>query len=454
MEELNTVKIWSEVLDNIKVNVSSAIFKTWFSQTHLAGLTQTGDKYSAEIGCNSTFVKSTLESRYFGLIQDSLSIALNSQSSLTFIVKDNPQKKLTDAPASPLFEERDRSGEITEAIMRANLRPSFNFESFAVSSSNQMAYAAADAVSKNLGTAYNPLFIWGGVGVGKTHLMSAVGHHALNFDSNYNMLFSTGEQFTNDIVEGIRNKSTQQVRQKYRKLKVLMIDDIQFIAGKDTVQEEFFHTFNALVAVGSQVILTSDRPPSEISKLEERLRSRFEAGLIVDIAPPDFELRCAIVQIKAKQRGIDLPMDMVQLIAANVEGARKIEGALVRLASEVLLKKSDINMELIESIIGASNETNGARIKANPTDVVTSVAKFYSLKKRSLLGASRARPLARPRQILMYLLRKELDLPLQEVGKVVGRDHTTVMHAVDKITTLALSDVNIREDIAGIKKII
>ena len=284
--------------------------------------------------------------------------------------------------------------------------------------------------------------------------MNAVGYDALNIDPTSNVLFSTGEQFTNDIVEGIRNKSTPQVRQKYRKLKVLMIDDIQFIAGKDTVQEEFFHTFNALVSAGSQVIMTSDKPPSEISKLEERLRSRFEAGLIVDIAPPDFELRCAIIQIKSKQRGIDLPMDMVQLIAGNMESARKIEGTLVKLTSEVLLKKAEITPDLIESILGKGIETNGQKIKSNPNDLISAVAKYFSLKKRSIMGTSRSRPIARPRQILMYLMRIELQLPLEEVGRLIGRDHTTVMHAVDKITHLASSDVKIREDIRGIKNML
>ena len=234
----------------------------------------------------------------------------------------------------------------------------------------------------------------------------------------------------------------------------MFIDDIQFIAGKDTAQEEFFHTFNAVTSAGGQVILTSDRPPTEISKLEDRLRTRFEAGLIVDVAPPDFELRSAIVQIKAEERGISLSNDMVSLIAGNVDSARGIQGFLVRLFTEINFNRKTVTEELIASLLGKSDEIiNQQKIRSNPEDVINSVAKFYSLGKRQLLGDSRQRPIARPRQILMYLLKTQLGLPLQEVGRIVGgRDHTTVMHAVDKITELLSNSVDIQEDIRGIKK--
>lgn len=451
--------IWKDVLESIKVSVSSASYKIWFLQTHLESIKDTGKRFLAEIGCSTLYVKSTIERRYFGLIQDTLTKSLDKPCDIIFIVKANPDiDKKNEDDASPLFEQSKNEEDIKQIAFDAGLRPNFVFSNFAVSSTNQMAWAAAEAVANNIGHAYNPLFIWGGVGVGKTHLMHAVGYDALSKDSNLKIYCCTGEKFTNDIVEGIRNKTTPSVRQKYRKLKILLIDDVQFIAGKDTVQEEFFHTFNDLVLSGSQVILTSDKPPSEIALLEERLRSRFEAGLIVDIAQPDFELRCAIVQIKSKERGIELPMDMIQLIAGNLQGARKIEGFLVKLSSEINLKKVELTPELIKNIIekgGGENVQNGQKIKANPNQVVNAVSKYYSLGKRKLLGSSRARPVARPRQILMYLLRIELSLPLEEVGRLIGgRDHTTVMHAVDKITELASNDIKIREDIRGIKNLI
>ena len=458
MEEIDKTRLWSDVCENIKLNVSSAIFSTWFSQTHLAALNKLGDRYNAEVGCPTLFAKSTLETRYFGLIQNSLSEYLKTQCDLIFSVKQKtaPDIKVNSETIAPLFEKDKADHErLNMSISRARLRPSYTFNNFAVSSSNQMAWAAAEAVSKNPGGAYNPLFIWGGVGIGKTHLMTAIGHSAIERDPESKVFFCTGEDFTNDIVEGIRNKTTQSFRDKYRKLEILLIDDIQFIAGKDSVQEEFFHTFNALVSSGSQIILTSDQPPSEIQKLEERLRSRFEAGLIVDIAPPDFELRCAIVEIKSKQRGVDLPDNLIHLIAGNIDTPRKIEGLLIRILSEINLKKSVLNESLIENLIGKGDDQINLKIKASPIDIMNAVQKYYSLGKKQLLGESRVKQFAQPRQLLMYLLRTQLSLPYQEVGRLVGgRDHTTVMHAVDKITQMASNNVQIREDIRGIKNVL
>lgn len=449
-------QIWKDSLEIIKVSVSPAIYTTWFSQTHLAKIDGTNDKVVAEVGCPTSFAKNTIEARYFGLIQDSLGKVTGKKCDLTFIVKANPESlKAASENPTPLFSGEKDVNFALEVLQRARIRPSFTFENFAVSSSNQMAYAAAEAVSQNLGSAYNPLFIWGGVGVGKTHLMVSVGNYILRINPEKKVFFCTGEDFTNDIVEGIRNKTTQAFRNKYRKLDLLLVDDIQFIAGKDSVQEEFFHTFNAVTSVGGQVILTSDRPPSEISKLEERLKSRFEAGLIVDIAPPDFELRCAITQIKAKEKGVDISSDQAQIIAANSESARKIEGVLTKLLTEIHVKKVVVTNELIESLFAKNLEIGKGAPRSTPDQVTEAVSKYYQIGKRLLLSDSRVRPIARPRQILMYLLRTHLGVPLEEVGRVVGgRDHTTVMHAVEKITQLATSDVQIREDILKIKQVI
>ncbi|OGM19222.1 chromosomal replication initiator protein DnaA [Candidatus Woesebacteria bacterium RIFCSPHIGHO2_01_FULL_37_10] len=458
MQDLDKSTLWKDVLESVKVTVSPAIYSTWFSQTFISEINESGNRYSAEIGCRSSFVKSTVETRYYGLIQDALSKSLQKPCDIYFVIKNIPEESGIENKFSPLFEsEKNVSDEsFLEQLLKFGIRPSFNFDNYAVSSSNQMAWAASEAVSKNPGGAYNPLFIWGGVGVGKTHLMNAIGYEFVKTNPDDKIISCTGEHFTNDIVEGIRNKTTQNFRNKYRRARALLVDDIQFIAGKDAVQEEFFHTFNALVNTGSQVVLTSDRPPSEISKLEERLRSRFEAGLIVDVSPPDFELRCAITQIKAKEKGIDIDMEMVQLIAGNLESARKIEGILVRLNTEIHLKKLPITKDLVENIIGKGTDpANGYIIKKTPFEIVEVITKYYSLGKKVLMGSSRTRTIARPRQILMYLLRTQLGLPLEEVGKIVGgRDHTTVMHAVDKITSLASTNVQIRQDIQGIKNML
>lgn len=454
MEPLDKNSIWKDTLENVKLSVSNAIFGTWFSQTHLVEVLDMGKRANVVVGCHSTFAKNTIETRYFGLVQETLSKMIGKPCDVVFEVK-RPEVMESTTPA-PLFqrkaeEEESLSDNFLRKVRNFKIKENFTFENFAVSSTNQMAYAAAEAVSKNPGTSYNPLFIWGGVGVGKSHIANATAFEVLRSSPESKILFCTAEDFTNDIVEGIRNKTTQSFRDKYRKLDVLLLDDIQFIAGKDSVQEEFFHTFNAVTRAGGQIILTSDRPPSEISKLEERLKSRFEAGLIVDIGAPDFELRCAIIMIKTKEKGIELPMEDVQKIAASAESARKIEGVLTKLISEAFLKKTEITSELIDGVLDKPN-TNGSIKKSTPTEVIEIVCKYYSIAKKNLLGKSRARPWARPRQILMYLLRIELGLPLEEVGKIVERDHTTVMHAVEKINDLKAIDVQIREDILGIKR--
>lgn len=449
-------KVWHEVLEAIRVSVSPAIFSTWLSQTHLFSLKKIGERYIAEIGCNSYFVKTTIEQRYFGLIQDNLMKSLSFPTDLEFIVKERSDLsaqpgKAKLSQATPLFAEDEKNDDLMERLTGARIRPGFTFENFAVSASNQMAWAAAEAVANNPGTSYNPLFIWGGVGVGKTHLMHSIGLTILKNDKNAKVLICSAEEFTNDIVEGIRNKTTQAFRDKYRKLKALFIDDIQFIAGKDAVQDEFFHTFNAVTGAGGQVVLTSDKPPTNIAKLEERLRSRFEAGLIVDVSPPDFELRCAIIQIKTKEKGIEAPMELIQLIAANVDTARKIEGFLIRLISEIKLKNVPLNEDLVKNLLG-KGIVEEKKKNISPDHVIDAVSSHFSISKKALMSQGRARMIARPRQILMYLLRTELRLPLEEVGRMIGgRDHSTVMHAVDTITQLASSNVQVREDLLGIK---
>ncbi|MCX7928500.1 MAG: chromosomal replication initiator protein DnaA [Patescibacteria group bacterium] len=448
--------LWKETLERIKLSVTLPNYNAWFLPTHIVSISQTTSGYLINIGCSSSFVKNTLETRYLGFLQEILKNSLQKHCELEFSVNTNPNKITESQSDSPLFESLiNKTENIDNKVISCGLRKGYTFTNFAVSSSNQMAWAAAEAVANNPGNAYNPLFIWGGVGVGKTHLMNAIGYTILESQIDANIFLCTGEQFTNDIVEGIRNKTTQSVRNKYRKLKALFVDDIQFIAGKDAVQEEFFHTFNALINSGGQVVLTSDRPPSEIAKLEERLKSRFEAGLIVDIAQPDFELRCAILQIKSKEKGVDLDMETIQIIAANINSARQIEGFLTRLITEIKVKDIEISPSYVLEMLGKpeKEEVKSKNSKLTPEEIISKVAKYFTISKKCLLGNSRQKNFVVPRQILMYILRVEFGLSLQEIGKVIGgRDHTTVIHAVNKIKKLISSDVNIRGDIEGIKK--
>lgn len=458
---MDTQKLWQEALQIIRVSISQANYSTWFSKTHITTLkVLPNNRQFVEIGCSSSFIADGLEKRYFSLIQDSLNQVTQITNDISFIVSQLTIESNSNF-LPPLFSESyndAHSANILELLKRARIRPGFTFENFAVSSSNQMAWAAAEAVSKNLGNAYNPLFLWGGVGVGKTHLMLSIGNKALSKNPDLKVLYCMGEEFTTEIVEAIRNKSTQNFKKRYRNLDLLMVDDVQFIAGKEKVQEEFFHTFNTIQREGGQVVLTSDRPPTEIQKLEERLRSRFEAGLIIDISPPDLELRAAIALIKAEERGLQLPMDVAHIIASNIEGLRRIEGFLTRILTEVQGDSSLITAELVNRLLGRSaneGEPGLNRRAMAPQDVVDAVANYFSLGRRKLLGDGRARPIALPRQVLMYLLRVELGLPLQEVGHIVGgRDHTTVMYAVEKISKNISTDPSLREDILGIKRTI
>lgn len=439
-------EIWKNVLEELKISVSKAIFQTLFQKTQLLSL----ENNIASIGCPSPYIRDMTEDRYYSLIKDVLDRQTKSNNSLIFIIKTVP---INPPLTGPLFSQTS-TPRTPEPKSKHFLQVDFTFENFAVSPSNQLPFAAATAVAKNPGSAYNPLFLWGGVGVGKTHLMQAIGHEILKNDPDSRIIYCLGEDFTNQIIEAIKNKTTDQFKKRFRSAKVLLLDDVQFIAGKVTVQEEFFHTFNAIQNEGGQIVLTSDRPPEEIAKLEERLKSRFEAGLIVDIPNPDFELRTAILLIKARQKNLEIPMDLAQLIAANIESNRKMEGFLTRLISETRTKDISLSPELVHSLLGktlAENEIMPPNIK--PKAFIETVADYYHLKTNQLKSETRTKKIAFPRQILMYLLRVELKLPLMEVGELLGgRDHTTVMHGVEKITNLLKENEDLRVDIVGIKQ--
>lgn len=442
---MNYEAVWKNVLEELKISVSKAIFQTLFQKTQLISL----ENNIATIGCPSGYIQSLIENRYYSLIKDILDRQTKKNNSLIFSIRP-PSSTLSES--GPLFSPAVNF-EQPKARTDHRLRADFTFENFAVSSSNQLPFAAATAVAKNPGTTYNPLFVWGGVGVGKTHLMQAIGHEIIKNDPAAKIICCLGEEFTNEIIDAIRNKTTDQFKKKFRSARVLLLDDVQFIAGKVTVQEEFFHTFNAIQREGGQIVLTSDRPPEEISRLEERLKSRFEAGLTVDIPNPDFELRTAILLIKARQRKIELAMDLAQLVAANIESTRKMEGFLTRLVSESQTKGIPISVELIHSLLGkASFDLKSFQKEIKPKVLFETVAEYYHLKTSQLKSETRVREIVLPRQILMYLLRVELNLPLMEVGKMIGgRDHTTVLHGVEKITNLLKDNEGLRVDIAGIK---
>lgn len=332
------------------------------------------------------------------------------------------------------------------------LRLDYTFNTFAVSTTNEMAHAAALAVSNRPGGAYNPLFLYGGVGVGKTHLMHAIGNNILKNNSDLKIIYCSGEEFTNEIVSAIQTKKGLRFKEKYRTAQVLLIDDIQFIAGKNAVQEEFFHTFNALIKQASQVVMTSDRPPHEINLLEDRLRSRFEAGLMIDIQQPTFELRTAILLIKSQASNLTIPMDLAQLIASKVDSARKIEGIVKTINSEVELKKRTINQELIEELLASEIDRKKQLLKVTPADILRAVANHYHVKQAAMKGQRRVQALVKARHVAMFLLKEELNMPLTEIGRwFSNRDHTSALHATKKIEQDLRHDEMLQRDVSALR---
>lgn len=442
---MNKDKIWDNVLSSLSLDLSPGVFKTMFRGSNLVSF----ENNVATVGVANPLIKQYVEGRYYALVKASLDKQLGVGTSVVFAVLPREHEAVSLSPG-PLFLNHE---EVKPKSKNFSLSDNFTFENFAVSGSNQLAYAAAVAVSKAPGSSYNPLFIYGGVGVGKTHLMLAIGREALRLNSKLKILYSPGEEFTNGIIQAIQTKTTQAFKDKFRSLDILMLDDVQFIAGKVAVQEEFFHTFNAIHRAGGQIILTSDRPPSEIARLEERLRSRFEGGMIVDVAPPDFELRCAILLIKARQRGISLTMEAATYIAQDILSPRRLEGALVRLLSEAEMRKEPISLSLVQAVLGKKDRGEPINTNLSEKDVLETIASYFETKVSLLKGVKRDQGIVFPRQIAMYVLRKDLDMGFIEIGGALGgRDHSTVIHGVGKIEGMLAKNNRVRQQVEEIRR--
>lgn len=394
------------------------------------------------LSCANSGAKKYLEKKK-AVIEKSLSEYAKQKIKISVLILSNDREI-----ESPLLRFEPSKEDL---FRRAGLRLGYTFENFAVSSTNQIAFAAAQSVGKNPGSSYNPLFLYGGVGVGKTHLAQAIARVVIEEHDEKSVLFCSGEAFMNELIESIRGKTTQRFRKKYRALRLLVVDDIQFIAGKQTAQEEFFHTFNSIVSVGGQVILTSDRPPHEIQKLEDRLRSRFSGGLSVDIQPPDFELRTAILLIKSKEKNIEIDISSAKAIAEIVTDTRSLEGALLSLYAKSVSSGQKIELELVEEFF--KSKLSEKKKKILPHDVIRCVCAYYGVTQAQIKGESRKRPLAHARQVVMYMLRTELGIGLSEIAFIVRRkDHTTVIHAVDKIQSRQMKDPFFRKEMSSISE--
>ncbi len=424
--------LWNSVLTELQLLLSNANYQTWFKGK--TTIVKREDN-SIEIGCNSAYTKDWLEQRYHGQLKAILDRITETSNTLNFSVsttlKSAEPTKKPQVSSTPLFDNEEAT-KLQEKVQNSGLNPKYTFDSYIVGGSNQLAHAVAQAIADSPAITYNPFFVYGGVGLGKTHLMQSIGHEAIAKNHKIKVLYCTSESFTNSMIEAIQNRQTKEFRAKYRGVDILIIDDIQFIAGRETTQEEFFHTFNDLYAKGKQIILSSDRPPSDIAKLEERLRSRFEGGMIADIQPPDGDMREAILLSKIRRQNIDVPDEVVHYLAQNVSSSvRDLEGSLVRLVTQAGINQSSLSVELAKSFIDKRSR-NLAR--SSPKEVMEIVCQYFNLKQGDIKSSSRLARLVLPRQIAMYLLRKDLGLQLESIAQFLGRkDHTTVMHGVEKI---------------------
>ena len=432
--------IWNEVLNLIKVELTEVSFNTWLKTIEPISISTN----KVILAAPNEFTKGILVGRYLNLIKSALTQVTEQEFIIQFIIPGEEQS--SNIGQSMVQENIDNN-------QRSQLNPKYSFDTFVIGNSNRFAHAASLAVAEAPAKAYNPLFIYGGVGLGKTHLMHAIGHYILSQNPDSKVVYVSSEKFTNELINSIREYRNEEFRNKYRNIDVLLVDDIQFIAGKEGTQEEFFHTFNALHEANKQIIISSDRPPKEIPTLEDRLRSRFEWGLITDIQPPDLETRIAILRKKATMENITVSDNVMLYIASKIQSnIRELEGALIRVVAYSSLTNSDITEELAEEAL-KDILSNNKTIEITVDLIKEVISKSFKIKLDDFNSKKRTRAIAYPRQVAMYLTRELTDLSLPKIGdEFGGRDHTTVIHACDKIGTELEDNIELKRKIDEIIK--
>ena len=441
--ELTPIEVWSLILEESRSVINPQTFKTWLEPTEAVALSD--DRLVVNV--KNQFAVDYIEGQYGGVLSRIAGSLFDRDLSIDFQSDSSEQpetlgtRPMSSELARPAAERLAPGAPVNQGMP---LNPRYTFETFVVGNSNQWAHAASQSVAETPAQRYNPLFIYGGVGLGKTHLMQGIGNEALASGKLERVCYLSAEQFMNQMIEALQFGKTLEFRNKYRRMDLLLIDDVQFLQGKDATQEEFFHTFNALYDAHKQIVVTSDRPPKEIPTLEERLVSRFEWGLVVDIQPPDLETRIAILQHKAARNNLQLPQDVVLFIAKNVKSnVRELEGSLIRLIAHSSLNGSDITIELAEQVL--KNILTHETVRITVDRIQQEVAQEYGVSVEGLKSKKRTKTLTVPRQVAMYLCRKHTDLPLVEIGQAFGgRDHTTVIHACDKVENEIKEDRTIR----------
>lgn len=432
-------ELWDKTLDLIKVELTEVSFNTWLKAIQPVSLSDN----TFTLSIPDDFTKGILEARYLTLIKNALKQVSSNYYEIKLVIGSEDK----DA----LHEEESKLEKAAEDQSYSSLNPKYTFDTFVIGNSNRLAHAASVAVAESPAKAYNPLFIYGGVGLGKTHLMHAIGHYILNQNKKAKVVYVSSETFTNELINSIRDDKNEDFRNKYRNIDVLLVDDIQFIAGKERTQEEFFHTFNALHEANKQIIISSDRPPKEIPTLEDRLRSRFEWGLIADIQPPDLETRIAILKKKAKVENLTISDDVMLLIAKKIQSnIRELEGALIRIVAYSSLTNGEINETLAEEALKDIITSIKPKI-VSPNTIKEAVGSYFNIKIEDFNAKKRNKSIVYPRQIAMYLCREITDLSLPRIGDEFGRDHTTIMHAHEKISNEIKIDPNLKSIIEDLK---
>ncbi|MFN3301703.1 MAG: chromosomal replication initiator protein DnaA [Patescibacteria group bacterium] len=451
-QEMTKEKLWQIVLGEMELQLSRANFMTWFKNASISSIEDNGE--TVIISLPNEFTKIWFEKKYHKMILEILQTATENKVKRVIYRVEAKIPSISEKRFVSLEEiiKKEKVEKVPD-VNEYGLNPRYTFENFVVGKSNELAHAACLAVATNPGKKYNPLFIYGGVGLGKTHLLQAIGHEVLRHDPKKKILYISAERFTNEFVKAIREGKVDSFKKFYRSRDLLLVDDVQFFAGKEAVQEEFFHTFNALYQKDYQIVLTSDRPPRIIPALEERLISRFEGGMIVDISPPDFETRIAILERKSKERGVTLPPEIIQYIATHIQNnVRQLEGALNKIIAYHELNKLPFSLEETKKIV-SSLMTLPRKAALSPKELLQIVAEFYGLKFSELTSSSRKKELVVPRQIAMYLLREELDASFPLIGKELGnRDHTTAIHAWRKIKKEVEEEGRIKQEIELIRQ--
>jgi chromosomal replication initiator protein len=453
VDQATLEQLWRSALGEIEIQVSRPNFVTWFKNSQL--LHKRGN--TACVGLPNNFAKEWIENKYTKQVLGALRALEQSIMKVEFVVTSS--KLLAQARASRPSPAMADSAQLSfpefKVDPESGLNSRYSFNTFIVGKSNELAYAAATAIVEEIGKKYNPLFIYGGVGLGKTHLMQALGNEIrAKYQGKIRVKYTPAEKFTNDVIWAIKNKRMETIKEKYRLIDVLILDDIQFIAGKQATEEEFFHTFNALHELNKQIIISSDRPPKFMPDLTERLRSRFEGGMIVDISYPDYELRYAVLKTKAQERGLQLTEDVCALLANKIQRTlRELEGILNKIQFHQRLKQVEITPSVIEEILAEVLQEPVRSI--NPNVVVKAVADSFEISINDLIGSSRKRELVGPRQIAMFLLRDMLDLSYPNIGERIGkRDHTTALYAYEKIAEEINKNQVLNQKILTIRELI